>query len=98
MLSEVLPEARLGCLFPEVLIGEHRGTPLGKPNQELMQVVSLSVLAGEPWMYASIGVLKYWGSIEVLKQVLKQVLKFRNCKSTGWVVSPWIDIAPHVYT
>ena len=72
MLSEVLPEARLCRLFPEVLIGEHRGTPLGKPNQELMQVVSLSVLAGEPWMYArkcfgwrAVDVRKHW-SIEVL--------------------------------
>ena len=34
MLSEVLPEAGLCSLFPEVLIGEHRGTPLGKPGQE----------------------------------------------------------------
>ena len=37
MLSEVLPEARLCRLLPEVLMGEHRGTPLGKPSQELMQ-------------------------------------------------------------
>ena len=37
MLSEVLPEARLCRLLPEVLMGEHRGTPLGKPGQELMQ-------------------------------------------------------------